>query len=269
MTRQSIAFDTTDFQSCGVIPFNTGSDAGAGIVAGDTITQATSGATARVHRVDLTSGSWAGGDAAGNLIITKTDTINFNATDQISNDGGTATCSPNGAPTNEGNFDGRFPRSIYVAQIEYDNSTSGTKTTLLDATLVAILTAADYGFIFAANDELQIPININQGRRVDQSEGQFGVFGFWDDDAGTGTLGRLEIFVVFMGLRGTADGSNTIIPEAVLSLDVVNQEAGDFQPLDLSAVSFVLSFDTDDSGNGTSINRDPGSGQNGGQIGVK
>jgi len=39
------------------------------VVAGDTLTGATSGATARVVSLTLTSGTWAGGDAAGTLTL--------------------------------------------------------------------------------------------------------------------------------------------------------------------------------------------------------
>ncbi len=39
------------------------------IIANDTVTGATSGATARVYYVDLSSGTWAGGDAAGTLYL--------------------------------------------------------------------------------------------------------------------------------------------------------------------------------------------------------
>jgi len=45
----------------------------AAVAAGDTITGATSSATAFIREVRLTSGSWAGGDAAGFLIFKSTD----------------------------------------------------------------------------------------------------------------------------------------------------------------------------------------------------
>lgn len=62
------------------ISFDTGQ--AAGIAEGATITQDSSGATALVKRVVLESGTWAGGDAAGRLIIT-TITGTFDATNVV------------------------------------------------------------------------------------------------------------------------------------------------------------------------------------------
>lgn len=53
------------------IAFDAGNDAGDdGFQAGDTLTGATSGATLLVSRIRLDSGTWAGGDAAGVLVVT-------------------------------------------------------------------------------------------------------------------------------------------------------------------------------------------------------
>lgn len=51
-----------------VVPFSSGGTTE--IAAGNTITGATSGATARVSQVLLYSGTWAGGDAAGFFVVT-------------------------------------------------------------------------------------------------------------------------------------------------------------------------------------------------------
>lgn len=47
------------------------------ILVGDVITDQTSGATARVERVSLTSGTWAGGTAAGSLEVVPLDALEF------------------------------------------------------------------------------------------------------------------------------------------------------------------------------------------------
>lgn len=75
------------------------------IAEGDTITGATSGATADVDRVMLTSGSWAGGDAAGKFILSnqsmtfQAENLNVGASTNlatIAGDSTQITLSPNG-----------------------------------------------------------------------------------------------------------------------------------------------------------------------------
>ncbi|MDO8534618.1 MAG: hypothetical protein Q7S17_07755 [Xanthobacteraceae bacterium] len=53
------------------------------IAAGDTIKGATSGATTKVGLVMLTSGSWAGGDAAGTIFFDKADKVGTFETENI------------------------------------------------------------------------------------------------------------------------------------------------------------------------------------------
>lgn len=64
------------------IPFNSGS---VEPTIGDIISDATTGATARLREIELTSGSWGGGDAAGNFLVDN-DTGSWGSTNNINND---------------------------------------------------------------------------------------------------------------------------------------------------------------------------------------
>jgi hypothetical protein len=64
-TLNTKAFDASVIASITKLAFTSGGTYE--VVVGDTITGATSAATATVFDVELTSGTWAGGDAAGNL----------------------------------------------------------------------------------------------------------------------------------------------------------------------------------------------------------
>lgn len=69
------------------------------ILAGDTITGATSGATATVRRVIKTSGTWAGGDAAGRLILSgqtgtfQSENLNVGANSNVATIAGNSTAN--------------------------------------------------------------------------------------------------------------------------------------------------------------------------------
>lgn len=75
--------ETLNFDQTGVaIPFNSGSTEPS---VGDTLSGATSGETGDVLAVYLASGTWAGGDAAGYLILTNLSD-DFNTSENIDND---------------------------------------------------------------------------------------------------------------------------------------------------------------------------------------
>jgi len=75
LSVNGLTFDQTDL--LGEFTFTSGGTYE--ITPGDTITGATSGSTAVVSRVHLTSGSWAGGDAAGTIRVTGTPSGAFSA----------------------------------------------------------------------------------------------------------------------------------------------------------------------------------------------
>lgn len=80
-----------------VLPFDTGAKE---IHVGQTIKGATSGATAVVTTVEVQSGTWAGGDAAGNLkIMTKTGTFQNNENIIISGEPSVLNATPTAAGT--------------------------------------------------------------------------------------------------------------------------------------------------------------------------
>lgn len=83
---------------------------------GETITGAASGATATVDELVLSSGSWAGGDAAGYLVLS-TVTGTFQDNEAITSTGGAAVA--NGA-----NSDYQTAGKEYLY---YDSSTSGVR----------------------------------------------------------------------------------------------------------------------------------------------
>lgn len=82
--REFSIADNDQFDLLGEIHFNSGSTEPS---VGDTISGATSGSTAVVHRVELVSGLWADGDAAG-IIYTRTESAEFDVStpDNIDND---------------------------------------------------------------------------------------------------------------------------------------------------------------------------------------
>ena len=100
--------------------FNSGSTAPS---IGDTMTGASSGATGVVHKVILHSGTWAGNDAAGYLVITS-PSLNFSSGENVNN---TTTASANDMTTTSVSSTFAFPvggRYDFVAENFYASATS-------------------------------------------------------------------------------------------------------------------------------------------------
>lgn len=97
-SRMGIAFEEA-------LPFNSGGTTA--IAVADTITGATSGTTATVQRVVLTSGSWAGGDAAGYLAV-KSATGPFISGENLDVGGSTNLATTTAALTSTANVGANF-----------------------------------------------------------------------------------------------------------------------------------------------------------------
>lgn len=82
-----------------IIPFSDGGD-DAEIVAGEVITGATSGATARIKEILLYSGTWEGGDAAGFFVVEAEDLTGTFGSEAVvgATGGGDATVTANFVP---------------------------------------------------------------------------------------------------------------------------------------------------------------------------
>ena len=252
MPVQSVDFTSADFMTLGVIGFLNGTDAGGGgFIVGNTITQAVTGATGFVHRVDVTSGDWLTGSAAGTITIFKTSAADFNNSNSLSNGSG-ATADANAA-TNTGNYDARFPKMNYIARVNYTPG-GAPPVTPYWMHLFAVFgpTGDDYGFTIDAGDEMMIQLRTSAGRRAEQSVGAFQIVSLWDDSAGV-----LRIFLMFQGIQGIGDGTNTLIERIVMSADAINNECGDFQPLNFSNATIRLVFDTNDSIGGSNQKQAP------------
>lgn len=101
----------------GALAFTTGTTA---MVAGDTVTGGTSGATATVARVVLSSGTWAGGTAAGELWVNNTSGT-FQDDESLSGTGGGAALADGAysAPNKGGVIFERFSRLVSSRDDDY------------------------------------------------------------------------------------------------------------------------------------------------------
>lgn len=261
MPRLNVNFALSAFTSLGRIDFEAGFDAsGTGIAAGDVITQTTGGAEGIAMYVVLSNGSWAAGDAEGYMIFQTTSTNTFDVSGtgiEIVNEG-TAEVLPTIVDM-DGRFDGRFSNARYYVALEHtpDSLPTGEYAMLLDWHLAMHIPNATtgvlevLGFNLQTDDVIQIPIASSNGRRVEMRYGQFVVFGFWDDSEG-----KLIIYIVFQGIDGLGAGSTTSIQEFCMSL--AQDTCGDWVAIDLDDVTFVFSYDTNDTGAPTPP-PDPGS----------
>lgn len=242
-----------DFAVLDVVTFSGGDDrAGTAIAAGDFVTQLVSGATGHVHKVSITSGAFADGDAAGEVYIQATSTTAFAGTDGIEKDGEIGTggiLTPDG--TYDPNFDAIFKKMQYRAIVEYTPG-AGSPVYPTSALFGPVLSADDLGFDLDANDKLFVPFRIAHGIRPGADEGAFYLFYHWDNSASKGYF-----HIGFQGLKGPGDGDRVLIPRCILSLDAAADECGDLVALDFSTTTFGLTWESNATAGGGSSSKVP------------
>lgn len=273
MGTQIIEFATTDFQRVRRIGFITGDGGTAGdsIAVGDVITEDGAGtAEGYVAQIEIDSGAFADGDAAGTIWYVKKN----NNSDEFAGGTGGDTCSVTGKTAGftidsvdangDGVLDLRSSNSTYVAKATYTPATGfSAPVDLLRAELVIEIAAGaaqTYGFDLDTGDSLYFPVSMAHGRHcLDHREGAFAFFARWNSASSI-----LELYLVMQGIQGEGDADSAAIPDCVLSVALGSSgTAGDLLDLDFADIAGLhLAFETSEdltggSGGGVSKNLPP------------
>lgn len=218
---------------------------GDGISEGDTLTQGA--VTAAVRKITIDSGTFAGGDAAGDIWCQYTaNAATGFASGAATSTGDTLTLA---TTVTEEIIDARWAKTRYFLAFSYTPGSGATTPVFATSVMFGInMTADDLGFNLDASDHLFLPLSISHGRRSEQRQGGFYVAQLWDNSAGI-----LYIIIEFQGLEGDGNKDTSTIKDFLHSMDISASECGDLVSLDLSSASFrVVVETTDDSAGGGS-----------------